>query len=375
MKILIAPDKFKGSLTSFQACQAIKKGVQEANPDVEAILLPFADGGDGFAGVMKHYLSTRTIICSAVDPLLRPIQTSYELDESSGTAIIELASASGLVLLKNEERDALHTSTLGCGLMIENAIQKGVKKIILGLGGSATTDAGTGILSALGFQFLDKNKTPVGPGGGNLRYIESIIPPAQLPGIEFEIACDVQNPLHGPRGAAYVYAPQKGASPADLPVLDDGLRHFASIIEKHQHKDVSGIPGTGAAGGIAAGLMAFFNCQLISGVNLVIEASGFRKHLGNADYLLTGEGKLDGQTTEGKVVSELALLATSLDIPAIAFCGIADLEPSSQNTLPLQSIQVITPKEMPLADAMANAASLLSEKARTWLQNSNNTTP
>src|SRR5882757_2469234 len=216
MKVIIAPDKFKGSLTSFEACTAIATGLHAADKNIETFQFPMADGGDGFAAVMKHYLGTATIECDTEDPLGRPIHASYELDGRNSSAIIELASASGLVLLKEEERSALRTSTFGTGRMIKHAVEKGVKTIILGLGGSATNDAGTGILSALGFLFTDKDGALIKTCGENLACIETIIPPPELPDVSFEIACDVQNVLYGSRGAAYVYAPQKGASPEEV---------------------------------------------------------------------------------------------------------------------------------------------------------------
>jgi glycerate kinase len=364
MKIIIAPDKFKGSLTSFEVCAAIAAGAKAADENRRMDILPFpmADGGDGFAAVMKHYLHTETRICHTQDPLGRPLAAAYELDPANGVAIVEMASASGLVLLNDSERNALTTSTLGTGLMIKAAIDAGAKKIVLGLGGSATNDAGTGILAALGFRFMDKEGHSLKACGDNLARIATILPPAELPAISFDIACDVQNVLYGPQGAACVYAPQKGAGPADVEWLDNGLRNFAGLISK----DIATIPGTGAAGGIAAGLMAFFQVRLSKGIELVISSSGIAAVLPGADLVITGEGKIDKQTLYGKVVSEIASMAGRLGIPVIAFCGISGIAASEINDLKLRSVQAIAPPDMPMQEAMARAGSLLTEKAKAW---------
>jgi glycerate kinase len=360
MKVIIAPDKFKGSLTSFEACEAIAAGVSAARGKMDIVQFPMADGGDGFAAVMKYYLHTDTVACHAEDPLGRPIRTSYEL--KGEVAIVEMASASGLVLLKEHERNALRTSTYGTGLMIGDAIRAGAKKIILGLGGSATNDAGTGILAALGFRFLDKDGRPLKACGGSLPLIDKIILPENLPDVRFDIACDVQNTLYGKQGAAYVYAPQKGALPEDVRVLDAGLRHFAGLLSK----DIADIPGTGAAGGIAAGLMGFFDVHLNKGIEWVMATSGIREALSGTDVIITGEGKIDRQTLYGKVVSEIAALADRHHIPAIAFCGITEVEDAGP--LKLEAVRAITPAGMNLEEAMANAAGLLKKAVARYFE-------
>src|SRR5687768_13126018 len=243
MKIIIAPDKFKGSLTSFEVCKAISKGIKRADKSVKLFEFPMADGGDGFGAVMKHYLKTDTVYCDTIDPLGRNLAVFYEWNENEKTAIIEIAVASGLVLLKQEELNPMRTSTLGTGLIIKDAIAKGARKIILGLGGSATNDAGTGILSALGFQFADENDQLLQACGGNLVNMKKIIKPSFIPTIKFEIASDVQNILYGPQGAAYVYAAQKGADEEQVKTLDKGLQNLAAIIKKETGKDISSIPG------------------------------------------------------------------------------------------------------------------------------------
>ncbi|HUR09987.1 MAG TPA: glycerate kinase, partial [Flavitalea sp.] len=211
INIIIAPDKFKGSLTSFDVCRIIESALLEQKMNFRILPFPLADGGDGFAAVMRYYLRTETIACLGADALGRRMETSYQWEQASLTAIIELASTSGLLLLKEPDRNPMNTSTYGTGLVIQDAVTRGAQKIILGLGGSATNDAGMGILSALGFRLLDKNGKTVPPSGQNLSQIHSIIPPAQKPTTQFHIACDVDNVLYGDKGAAKIYAPQKGA--------------------------------------------------------------------------------------------------------------------------------------------------------------------
>jgi len=362
MKIIVAPDKFKGSLTSFEVCHAIETGVKHANKNAEVFLFPMADGGDGFAKVMKYYLQTDTVSCTTVDPLGRSIAASYQWNPKTRTAIIEMAVASGLVLLKQEERNPLKTSTYGTGLLIKHAIDKGAEKIILGLGGSATNDAGTGILSALGFQFADGGGNLLDPRGERLAAIDKITSPASLPNLKFVIACDVQNVLYGIQGAAYVYSPQKGADANAVELLDEGLKHFAGILKQQTGKDVSAIPGTGAAGGIAAGLMSFFEVELKKGIDLVIEVSGIKKEITSADLLITGEGKIDEQTLHGKVVDNISSLAFENKIPAIAFCGLLDSGKAIIKKLKLLAVESLVSPTTSKEEAMTNAETWLIRK-------------
>jgi glycerate 2-kinase len=368
MNIIIAPDKFKGSLTSFEACQIIAEGFKQADSNAALLLFPMADGGDGFAQVMKYYLGTDTVDCKTIDPLERKIDGSYEWNATRKIAIIEMAVASGLILLNEEERDPLKTSTHGTGLLIKDAIAKGATHVVLGLGGSATNDAGTGILSALGFKFIDANDKKLHACGENLLNIKRVIPPPELPKVTFEIACDVQNTLYGPNGAAYVYARQKGANDETIKQLDDGLKNFATILKQQTNRDVADIPGAGAAGGIAAGLLAFFNIQLKSGVHMVIDASGVKNRIAGADLLVTGEGKIDEQTLSGKVVSELASLASRHNVPVAAFCGTAELNQSFANKLDLQFVEMLVSPSVTREEAINNARRVLSNKATDFFK-------
>jgi glycerate 2-kinase len=365
MRIIIAPDKFKGSLTSFEACKAIGDGIKMTNENAEVIELPMADGGDGFATVLEYYLKTEPVYCDTVDPLGRSVSAGYQWDVNTKTAIIEMAVASGLVLLKEEERNPLLTSTFGTGLLIKQAIAKGAKKIILGLGGSATNDGGTGILSALGFQLAGERGHLLKASGENLLSIRQIVRPWYVPQIEFELACDVQNVLYGPQGAAYIYAPQKGANSVQVKLLDNGLKNLAGIIKEQTGKDVSAIPGTGAAGGIAASLMAFFDAKMKKGTELIIEAGDIERKISGAGLVITGEGKIDGQSGEGKVVGRMAALAKKYHIPCVGFCGITELDERAIKKMGLKKIIALQDGTVTNKEAMNNAAALLKEKATT----------
>ncbi len=370
MKIIIAPDKFKGSLTAFEVCTAIEAGIKNVNGNSEIFSFPMADGGDGFAAIMQYYLHTETIHCAAVDPLHRPIEASYQWNEKTKTAIIEMAVTSGLVLLKEDERNPLLTSTYGTGLLIKDAIEKGALKILLGIGGSATNDGGTGILEALGFQLKDSNGNLLEANGQNLLAIKKIVSPV-LPNIKFEIACDVQNVLYGVNGASFVYAPQKGANKQQVKILDEGLHHLADILLQQTGKDIADIPGTGAAGGIPVSLICFFDTTLKQGIDMIIDASGIYNEIHNADLVITGEGKIDKQSMDGKVIGTIAAIANEKNIPVIAFCGRLDLNKENIKGTGLSAAYVIG-ESLSIEESMRNAGRLLKEKAATviasWLE-------
>lgn len=374
MKIIIAPDKFKGSLNSFEVCSAIAAGIKEVDAEAEILEFPMADGGDGFASVLQHYLQTETIICSTVDSLGRKIQTSYQWDKKGKIAIIETASASGLVQLKKAELNPLITSTYGTGLEILDAIIRGAKKIILGLGGSSTNDAGTGILQALGFSFEDESGNSFPANGQMLQYIKKIIPPTThlYKGLEIQIACDVQNSLYGQNGAAFVYAKQKGADDEAVKLLDAGLENYAKVLETSTGKKIANIPGTGAAGGIAASLLAYFDTTITRGIDIVIQASKIHDYIQNTRWMITGEGKIDGQTLEGKVVSEIAELAHREQIPVIAFCGLLEASTAELAELKLKAVEQLVSCETSKYQAIQQAGPLLTEKVKSYFKHQTN---
>ncbi len=361
MKILVATDKFKGSLTSFEACNQIAEGIRLVNNNAEVLVFPMADGGEGFTAVLKYYLHTQTVTCKTVNPLMRQMYATYEWDSKTNLAIIELAAASGLLLLGEEERNPLKTSTFGTGILIQHAIDAGAEKIILGIGGSATNDAGIGILAALGFKFLDNNGQEINPVGGGLQYLRSIVPPDNLPSLHFEIACDVTNVLFGLDGAAYVYAAQKGATKNDIIVLDNGLQNFAKVVQVQALKDIAFFPGAGAAGGVAAGLMAYFDVSINAGADMILKKSAISTHMKDADLIITGEGKLDNQSLYGKVIGIVASLASQQQIPVIALCGKLAIDKKQIKQMGLLTAYGITDDGTNNMDAINNAGPLLKK--------------
>lgn len=363
MKIIIATDKFKGSLTSMEAGESIRSGLAQSEPNAAIEIFPMADGGDGFGKVMKYYLGTQTVHCQTVDPLLREITASWEWDAENKTAVIELASAAGLELLKADERNPLHTSTFGAGLLIQDALKKGAEKIILGLGGSATNDAGMGILAAMDFIFKDERGNVLLPIGKSLHQIKTIEIPSRLRSVQFTVACDVTNILYGLEGAAFVYAPQKGADENEVKILDKGLRNIAALILSQTRKDISAFPGSGAAGGVAAGLAAFFDIKVISGASIVMHASQMDKHLQDTAIIITGEGRLDHQSANGKVVQQVAALGNRNQVPVVAVCGENTLDEKAITALGLTAVYSLVDEKNNSAGALANAGVQLSALA------------
>jgi glycerate kinase len=324
LRIVVAPDSFKGSLTALQAATCIERGFKKVFRGIVVEKVPMADGGGGTAQAIVEATGGRMVSCRARDPRGRPIRSSLGISGDGRTAIIEMAAASGLVLLKPRERNPMLASTSGTGDLIRHALDRGVKKILIGIGGSATTDGGMGMARALGVKFFDREGRELPEGGGSLRRLCRIdrrgLDP-RLREVEIEVACDVKNPLFGARGAAWVYGPQKGATPVMVRHLDAGLRQLAKVIRHDLGIDVSSVPGAGAAGGMGAGLVAFLDGRLKSGVGMVLEAVQFRRRLKNCDLVITGEGRLDGQTVCGKTVSGAARLARRHGVPVIAICG------------------------------------------------------
>jgi glycerate kinase len=328
MKILIAPDKFKGTLNAEEVAKAMAEGIRSFNQEIEAIQFPLADGGDGTASILNYHFKGRFIRMNVHDPLFKIIEAGYGYAERIKTAVIEMSAASGLRLVPEEKQNPLFTTTFGTGEMIRDAIGRGAQRIILGIGGSATNDAGIGMAAALGYIFLDRSGTELKPVGESLEAIYSIKDSNLLfrtSEIEVHIACDVDNPLYGKNGAAYIYGPQKGADPDTVKKLDKGLRHFARIVREKYGKDISRLPGAGAAGGMGAGAVVFLNARLRSGIELVMDITGFEQQLKTADLILTGEGKIDKQTFQGKVIYGVTRLAGKYNIPVLAVCGDTEL--------------------------------------------------
>lgn len=323
MKIVIAPDSYKESLSAQEVCQAVQTGFSAVFPQASFVHIPMADGGEGTAAALKDSLNGHWQSVNVHDPLMRPITAQYVILPDN-TAVIEMATAAGLHLLTPKERNPLVTSSYGVGEMIADALQQGVTNIILGIGGSATNDGGQGMLQALGYRFFDEQKQPLPQGGAALAKLATIddsqIHPT-LASLTITVACDVNNPLCGEYGASAVYAPQKGATPEQVVQLDKALANFATVVRAVGLADCQHQAGAGAAGGLGFGLMAFLQAKLVSGFELVSQITQLEKAINEADLVITGEGKMDFQTHMGKVASGVLALAKQADKPVIAICG------------------------------------------------------
>lgn len=360
MKIVIAPDSFKESLTASEVCDAIETGFTTVFKEADIIKIPMADGGEGTAAALKETLSGEWQRIIAHDPLMRPIEASYVLLPNQ-TAIIEMASCAGLHLLTQSERDPGITTTYGVGEMLVDAIDKGAKHIILGIGGSATNDAGTGMLKALGYRFLDSQHHELAQGGkalAALAFIDNHAVNDKIADISITVACDVNNPLCGKLGASHVYAPQKGAALDDIVILDNALNHFANVARRQNFPDNRNEAGAGAAGGLGFALMTFLSATLTGGFQLVSKISHLEQMIQQADLVITGEGKMDFQTSMGKVASGVLSLAKAVNVPVIAICGVVD-DPHSHwkddgFTIAMPSIQTLGSLDEALALAKQN---------------------
>lgn len=321
-RILAAFNAFKGGLSSAQANEAALQGVRQALPDAEIDACVVADGGDGTLEALVEGLggfSTR-VRCS--DPLGRPIRAPIGFVDAGSTAVVEMARASGLALLKDSERNPLRTGSRGTGLLLRYAVRSGAKQVILGLGGSATNDAGIGLASVFGWKFLDRSDQPVSENGEGLLNLHRIVRPSQkLPPVRMMVACDVRNPLYGPQGAAHVYGPQKGATPTMVDALDQGLRRFARIVKRDLGMSIDRIPGGGAAGGLGVCLAALFEAPLKPGVDLIFEITGMDAKVRTSDLVLTGEGAFDTQSLQGKAPIGVSRLALRHGVPCFLFAG------------------------------------------------------
>ncbi len=323
LKILVSPDKYKGSLSAVEVCDIIKKSILEVDSSVDVIVNPIADGGEGTVSTLVDGYDGRYVSLKVTGPLGEPVKARFGIIGDS-TAVIEMASASGLVLVPPEKRNPMETTTYGTGELIKKALDMGCKKIIAGIGGSATNDGGLGMAGALGYKFYDKKGRKLGPEGRELinlyRIDVSDVNPLIL-SCEFEVAVDVMNPLTGKDGAAYVYGPQKGADSKMVRELDRGLENFAEVVKKELGKDVRKIKGSGAAGGLGAGMFAFLNAKIKNGIDVIIEATGLEDKIKNSDLVITGEGALDMQTFFGKGVCGIGRLAKKYNKPVITING------------------------------------------------------
>lgn len=353
-KVVIAIDSLKGCLTSEEAGIAAVKGIKAVFPDCETLLFPVADGGEGMLDLLISATQGQYRTLPVHGPLMEPIQGRYGISGDGQTALIEMAAVSGLPLVPEEKRNPMLTTTYGTGELIRDALERGCRRFIVGIGGSATNDAGLGMLQALGFRFLDKRGNRLGTGGQILSQVAAIDTSAAHPALReahFTVACDVHNPFCGPDGAAYVFAPQKGADSGMVQALDEGMQALSQIIISTTGKDISGIPGAGAAGGMGGGFLAFLDAELKPGIRLMLDALDFGRKIKGADLIFTGEGRADRQTAMGKVPSGILEEARKQHIPVIVLAGsIADTE--LMNRAGFQGVFSITPGPVSLENAM-----------------------
>lgn len=366
MNYLLVPDKFKGSLTSKQVIDALSKGILRADDNALLFNALVSDGGDGFLESIAQYTNSEFVTCETQDPLGEPMLSDYLYNSETKSAYIEMAKTAGLELLSKSQRSPMVTSTYGTGLQIKHALEAGAENVYVGLGGSATNDAGLGIAMALGYQFLDREQNLVAPIGQNLVKISRIKKPedeALYKKSEIFAINDVNNPLFGPEGAAFIYAAQKGASENEQEYLDQGLRQLDALVVNELSADNSQIPGAGAAGGTAYGLMTFLGARFLGGTDFILRIAGVPDIIKNQhiDYFITGEGKIDNQTLSGKLIHGILELGKLNKIPVIAICGALDENMGSLTEKGLAAVIEVRDRSQTLEYNMENAVDLVEE--------------
>ncbi|AWW00128.1 glycerate kinase family protein [Arcticibacterium luteifluviistationis] len=356
MKILISSDSFKGSLSSKEVGEALKAGILNKNQDINVEVVSVADGGEGSLSAINESLQGEEIKQFVKDPFWRTTTASYLKKDK--TAYIEMAAASGLHLIKESQRNPEFTTSYGTGQQIKHAVKNGVDEVYLFVGGTATNDGGIGMAQTLGYKFLDEAGESVLTIGEGLSQIKKIVPPEEKLDFKLKIVVDVNNPLYGPNGAAHIFAAQKGADEATIERLDNGLRNLSEIIKRDLGKDVSQLAGGGAAGGVGAGMSAFFDAEILPGTETIMDIIGFDEKLKGVDLIITGEGKLDHQTLSGKLIAGICKKAKS---PVIAVCGINELSEKESETLGLKKVYSLVNDKISKSEAIENAKSLLTE--------------
>lgn len=358
MRIVIAPDSFKGCLNALNVARAMSRGARQVYPESVIELIPMADGGEGTVEAILSAVSGEQIESKVTDPLGRSVTATYGLIDKGRTAIIEMAAASGLTLLHDQERNPRITSTQGTGELIRDALDRGVKKILLGIGGSATNDGGAGLAVALGVRLLDVQGNDLPPGGAALADLNNIdmtgLDP-RLSKVQIEVACDVQNPLCGSEGASAVYGPQKGANPDDIQVLDGALKNFGERLSKFAGLNLLQLSGGGAAGGLGAGVVGFLGAKLRPGSQMVLEVANAEEKIMRADLVLTGEGRTDFQTAYGKAPAGVAALAKKYDIPVFVVSGSVEGPPDLLADVGVASCFSVAERPATMEEAYRNA--------------------
>ena len=364
-KYVLIPDSFKGTLSSLQICSIVAEELRTAYPEAEIVSIPVADGGEGTVTAMLEAVGGRRMEVLCHGPFMEELQSFYGILQD-GTAVIEMAAAAGLPMVGDRLRPDM-TTTYGVGELISDALGRGVRKIVIGLGGSATNDGGCGAAAALGVRFLKADGTPFIPTGGTLHEIEKIdlsdIDPV-LKETEMVTMCDIDNPLCGPAGASAVFGPQKGAGPALVEKLDEGLHHLAEVVYRDLGINILSIPGGGAAGGMGAGTVAFFDSTLQMGIETVLDVTNFDEQAADADLIFTGEGKLDSQSLRGKVVIGVARRAKELGVPVAALVGASERDIAGAYEAGVSGVFPINPEPKPFAEVRGESAENLRFTAR-----------
>lgn len=367
MKIVVAPDSYKESLSALDVATEIEAGIKQALPDAEVVKVPVADGGEGTVQAMVDATGGRYESRSVIGPLGQPVSARFALLGDGATAVVEMAEASGLHLVTPDQRDPRVTTTFGTGELILAALDMGVTHLILGLGGSATNDGGAGMVQALGARLLDATGTPLPPGGAALAQLASIDIrdlDHRLGQLTVEVACDVDNPLCGPKGASAVFGPQKGASDDVVAELDAALAHYAECLLHQLGQDVAAVPGAGAAGGMGAAALAFLGATLRPGIEIVLDTVGLDEQLVGADLVITGEGRIDSQTIHGKTPMGVARRAKALDIPVIGLAGSLSDDVDVVHAHGIDAVFSVLPRPLTLEEALVNARPFLRQAAR-----------
>lgn len=373
MKVVIAPDSFKESLTAKQVSEAIKAGLARVWHNAEFVTVPVADGGEGTVQSLIDATQGQQVFTTVFDPLNKEVQAFYGILGDGETAVIEMAEASGLHLVPAEDRDPKLTSSFGTGQLIKHALDRGMQRLIIGLGGSATNDGGVGMLTALGVKFLDESGNAIATNGGgliNLASIDTSGLDVRLAQCEILVACDVDNPLCGEKGASATFGPQKGATTTDISVLDNALRKFGELTEQVTGKHVLTREGAGAAGGMGAALLGYTSARLQPGIEIVLETVKLADHVADADIVFTGEGRIDHQTAHGKTPMGVAKVAKQFNLPVIALAGCVGDNYQAVYQCGIDAVFPCVPRAMSLADAMTeaetNVANLAENVARLW---------
>ncbi|HZK11108.1 MAG TPA: glycerate kinase [Atribacterota bacterium] len=371
MKIVVAPDSFKGSLTAVEVSDAIEQGIKEIFSEAEIVKIPMADGGDGTVQCLVNATGGKILKEKVTGPLGDEVLASYGILGDNKTAVIEMAEASGLTLVPENRRNPLITTTYGTGQLIKFALDQGCRKMIIGIGGSATNDGGAGMVQALGVELLDKDGEEIGFGGGELKKvfrIDTKYLDNRLSETKVIVASDVSNPLCGPKGASWIYGPQKGATPEIVEELDESLAHFAEIIKRDLNKAVKDIAGAGAAGGLGASLMAFLDAELRPGIEIIIEIVKLEQAIKDADLVITGEGKIDSQTIYGKAPIGVAKIAKKYNVPVVAIAAIIDDDADIVHQYGINSLIKVSEPPMSLAEPKSKKVWLIKKCIKQFLE-------